>query len=162
MSTRITLACDLLEQFVGKAKRVVVVGHEHAALKVDDAIGDTAARVALVPAEARRSRRIVCRPQDAPGQRRLISVGRVHVVDDLALVPDVIAGGDDINAEFEQLFGYLRCDAEAAGGVFAVGDGEVDAVLLLQFRQTLVNDGAPGRPKMSPTKSMRKLIAVLG
>src|ERR1039458_4260753 len=93
---------DLLEQLVGIAKWVVVAGHKHTALKVDDAIGDAAARAALVPAEARGTHWIVCRPQDAARQGRLISVGGVQVLDDLALVPDVVAGGDDVDAELEQ------------------------------------------------------------
>jgi hypothetical protein len=33
-------------------------------------------------------------------------------------------------------------DAEAAGGILAVGYGEIDRVLLLQFREALVHDGA--------------------
>ena len=117
--------------------------------------------LSLIPAEAGRAGGIVRRTQHAARQRGLIAVGGVHVLDDLALVPDVIAGGDDVDAEFEQLLGDLRSDAEAAGGVFAVGDGEIDAVLLLQFRQALVNDGAAGRPKMSPTKSIRKQLQSL-
>ena len=72
-----------------------------------------------------------CRPQHATGQRRLISVGGVQVIDNLAFVPDVIAGGDDINAEFEQLFGNLRSNAEATCGVLAVSDGQFNAVLPL-------------------------------
>ena len=58
----------------------------------------------------------------------------LQVVDDLALVPDVIAGGEDVDAEVEKLVDDLRSDAEAAGGVFAVGDNQVDAVLLLTSR----------------------------
>ena len=77
----------------------------------------------------------------------LIAVGRVHVVDDLALIPDVVAGGDDIDAEFEQFFGDLRRDAEAAGGVLTVGDGEVNRVLLLQFGQPFMHDGAARTPE---------------
>ena len=80
----------------------------------------------------------------SPRQRRLIAIGGVHVIDDLALVPDVIAGSDDVDAELEQLLGDLRRNAEAAGGVFTVRDGEVDRVLLLELRQALMDDGAAG------------------
>jgi hypothetical protein len=53
----------------------------------------------------------------------------------------VIAGGDDVDAEFEKFLGDLRSDTEAAGGVLAVGDGEIDRVLLPQLGQALVHDG---------------------
>ena len=42
----------------------------------------------------------------------------------------------------KQLLGDLRGDAEAASRILAVGDGEIDGVLFLQFRQAFVNDGA--------------------
>ena len=45
--------------------------------------------------------------------------------------------------EFEQLFGNLRRDAKASGGVLAVGDGELNAVLFLQFGQAFVDNVAP-------------------
>ncbi len=46
--------------------------------------------------------------------------------------------------EFEQFLGDLRGDAEAAGGVLAVSDGEIDRMVLLQLWQALVNDGPAG------------------
>jgi hypothetical protein len=49
-----------------------------------------------------------------------------EIVVDLALVPDVVAAGEDVEAVAEQLVGELRGDAEPAGGVFGVGDAEVD------------------------------------
>jgi len=49
-----------------------------------------------------------------------------EIVVDFAFVPDVIAAREDVDAVAEELVGELRGDAEAAGGVFAVGDGQVD------------------------------------
>jgi len=46
-----------------------------------------------------------------------------------------------------KLLGDLRCNAEAPGGVFAVGDGQFDVVLFLQLGQSLVDDGSPGTAK---------------
>jgi len=97
--------------------------------RIDELIALTERLTALIAEQAQAFE--ARRPQDAARQRRLISVGGVQVIDDLALVPDVVAGGDDVDAEFEQLFGNLRSDAEAAGGVLAVGDGEFNAVLPL-------------------------------
>src|ERR1019366_3604161 len=152
---------DPLQQLIGIAKGIVVVGHEYATLKIDDAIGNTAARAPFVPAKARGPCRIVCRTQDPTGQGRLISIGGVHVIDDLAFVPDVVAGGDDVNAEFEQLFGNLWSDAEATSRVLAVGNGEFNIVLPLQFRQTLVNDSAPGASENVTDEKYAQAVAVL-
>src|SRR5208282_599506 len=98
---------------------------------------------ALVPPEARRSRRVVSWPQQTARERSFVAIGRVHVLDDLTLVPDVVAGSDDINAELEQFLGYLRCDAKAPSGILPVGDGELHAVQFLQLGQPFVDDGAP-------------------
>src|SRR5271169_3983981 len=89
---------DLLQQFVNDAERIVIVSHEHAALNVDHSVVDAAAGASLIPAEAWATGRIICRPQNTPRQRGFIAIGRVHVVDDFALVPDVVAGGDDVGA----------------------------------------------------------------
>src|SRR5208283_4130904 len=96
---------DLLQQFVGYAEGIVIAGHENASLQIDDAIIHAAARARLVPAEAGRAHGIVGRPQQASRQRTLV------------------AGGDDIDAELEQLFGNLRSDPEAAGGILTISDG---------------------------------------
>ena len=48
----------------------------------------------------------------------------------LALVPDVVAGGEHVGAQVEEILGDLRRDAEAAGGVFGVDDDQFDLVCL--------------------------------
>ncbi len=68
----------------------------------------------------------------------------LHVLEDFALVPDVVAGGDDVGAEIENFFGERRRDAEAAGCVFAVDDEEVDLVSFEEMGQVLVHDVAAG------------------
>ena len=83
------------------------------------------------------------------------STGHRHVVEDFLLVPDVVAGGDDVGAEVEELFGEGGRDAEAAGGVFTVDDEEVDGVGFDDVGEMLADDVAAGRaPKTSPTKRM--------
>jgi len=52
-----------------------------------------------------------------PQQARLA----VQVIVELALVPDVVAAGEDVQAEGEQILGDGGGDAEAPGGGFRVG-----------------------------------------
>jgi hypothetical protein len=47
----------------------------------------------------------------------------------------VIAGRDEVDAGGEHLVGRLARKAEAAGGVFAVGDHDVDVVLFADERE---------------------------
>jgi hypothetical protein len=54
------------------------------------------------------------------------AVLRGQVVVDFALVPDVIPAGENVNAQLQQLFRYERGDPEAARGILAVRDHEVD------------------------------------
>jgi hypothetical protein len=76
-----------------------------------------------------------------------IAIGHLKVLDDLAFVPDVIAGSHHVDAEIEKLFRQRRRDSETGRGIFAVGDHEVDCVLLAQFRQAIFYDRAPGPAK---------------
>ena len=70
--------------------------------------------------------------------------GDGHVFEDLFFVPDVVAGGDDVGAEVEEFFGDGGGDAEAAGGVFAVDDEEVDGVGFEDVGKVLAYDVAAG------------------
>ena len=45
---------------------------------------------------------------------------------DLFLIPDVIAGGQDIDSPIEQFIGNLGRDAKPAGGILAVQNREID------------------------------------
>ena len=78
------------------------------------------------------------------GARSWLSAGDgVQVVDQLALVPDVVAGGQHVRAQIEELFGDLRRQAKAAGGVFRIDDGQLDVVRLAQVADVLAHDPAP-------------------
>ena len=55
-----------------------------------------------------------------------------EIGNDGALVPDVIAGGEQINLGIQKLIGDLGRDAESCGGIFDVGDAEIDAIFLDQ------------------------------
>src|SRR5205823_5015768 len=63
---------------------------------------------------------------------------------DLALVPDVVAGGNDVDSRGEERIGGRRGEPQPAGDVLAVGGDEVDGPLLAQPRQLLLDGLAPG------------------
>ena len=50
----------------------------------------------------------------------------------------MVAAGDDVHAGGEDFFGGLGRDAGAAGGVFAVGNDEIERVLFAQFGQEVL------------------------
>src|SRR5262249_26409073 len=66
-----------------------------------------------------------------------------QIIVDLALVPDMIAAGEDIGPIPEQLVRELRGYTEPAGSVFAVGDGEVDAFAVDNLRQASGDNASP-------------------
>ena len=96
-----------------------------------------------VDTEARSADGVVGGTDDAAAAD--VGIGRDgHVFKDLFFVPDVVAGGDDVGAEIEEFFSDGRCDAEAAGCIFAVDDEEIDGVGLEDVGQMFTNDMAAG------------------
>src|SRR5207247_9438034 len=69
-------------------------------------------------ARARDAGRQVRRPQQA--------AALAQVIEDRRVLPDVVAGREDVDARVEQLFRALRVDALAARCILAVGDHELD------------------------------------
>jgi len=140
------LGGDFAEEFVGLTEGVIAGRHEDAALEVHHGVGLTSGQRALVNAEARRAYGVVGGTKDAATAD--VRVGRDgHVFEDLFFVPDVVAGGDDVGAEIEEFFCDGRGDAEAAGGVFAVDDEEIDGVGLDDMGQVFADDVAAGGAK---------------
>src|SRR6266404_581166 len=99
------LGGEFVQNFVGLAEGVVVAGHEDAALQVDDGEGCAAPRFAFEDAPAGRAGGIVGGTQDALGVLLEVVGAELEVLDDLALVPNVVAGGEDVDAELEELVG---------------------------------------------------------
>ena len=54
----------------------------------------------------------------------------------------MVAGGENVNTQFEEFLGERRGDAETGGGVLSVGQHEVDGVLLHQSGKALFDDGS--------------------
>ena len=92
--------------------------HVNPPLQIQDGAIDSVARLHHHHAASRQLLHVIRRTQ----QTRLAG----EIIVNFALVPDVIAGGDDVQAVVEQFVGELGRDAEPAGGVFTVGDGQVD------------------------------------
>ena len=74
----------------------------------------------------------------------------LQVIENLALVPDVVAGGEHIRADFEEFLGDGRRDAEPSGGILGVGDGQVDPVGGDDVLQMVGSDAPPGRCENIP------------
>ena len=94
---------------------------------VDDEHPRAVPRSVDVGAAPGRPERIVNGPQKA-----IVAIGEDER---LALVPDVVAGRHAVGAGGEQVLEDIFGDAEAAGGVLAVDDDEVEAVLRDQAGQ---------------------------
>ena len=68
---------------------------------------------AFVPTPAGKFGWVIRRTQQAARRAVRIAIGHLEIVDDLALVPNVIARGKHVDAEFEEFLGDLSGDAEA-------------------------------------------------
>ena len=82
---------------------------------------------------------------------------------DLALVPDMVAGGHAVRAGCIERFGNAGRDAEAVGRILAVDDRAVDGHALTQHRQVLDNRLATAfaddiSEKQEPHGSIRVVI----
>ena len=117
------------------AEGIVEVAHEDASLHVHHPQPPPVGRLRNAAAAARRTFRIVGRPEQLRG-------GVLEVRHDLALRPDVIAAGHEIDLAGEQLLGAVGGDPGAAGAVLHVGDHEVDAL----FRDELGDEVLHGLP----------------
>jgi hypothetical protein len=79
-----------------------------------------------------------------------VAVGHLKEVHDFALVPDVVAGSEDVNPQLEQFFRDLRGDAEPGRRILTVCNDQVDGVVSHQRRQPFFYDIA-ARPAKNVT-----------
>jgi hypothetical protein len=117
-------------------ERIVERIHEDAAHDIDD----------KHPAPLRATTRLAPRPGVPGGKVGGPDQARLPLDEDerLALVPDMIAERDDVGACVDEVLADLLGDAEAAGGVLAVDDDEVEAQVADQRRQVLGDRRSPG------------------
>src|SRR5205085_10133504 len=109
------LGLGFSQQGVGVAEGIVILRQEDAALKVDDGIRNLADDT-LKKSHAGSTRGIVGGTEHAARGAVRIAVGGVEVLNDFALVPDVIAGGEHGDVEVEKLVNDGGREAESAGG----------------------------------------------
>ena len=72
---------------------------------------------------------------------------RLHIFDNLAFVPDMVTGRDDVRALVEELVGDPRSYPEPPGRVLGVYHHQVDAPLLDQRAQVLAYNTPPSLAK---------------
>ena len=120
----------LLEPFkftVGNLKRTFQIFHIHPSFKIEYTDLDSARSGQNGTPGSRRPARIVGGTDNArisQDQRNLF-----------LLVPDMVAAGQQMNALLEQLFGNFDRQAETTGGIFTVGDHNIDRVPVHQAVQ---------------------------
>ena len=132
--TYLDFGTQLGKESVGFAKRAIDGCHVGAPLQIDNRAVDSVSRLDDNDAGTRQLRRVIGWTQQARLAR--------EVVINFALVPDMIAAGEHVDAEAEQIVGQLRRDAEAAGGVFAIGDREMN-VFGFYDRLQMTGDNRP-------------------
>src|SRR4051812_19495899 len=132
---------EFLQDLVHQAEGVVVTGHKHAPLHINDGVLHALARLTFIPAMPGGTGREV-RGTNQPAS--LAAGGIIHVLHDVALVPNVIARGNDADAMLEKFLGDLWRNAKTSSGVFTVSNDEVDSVLGNYLRQAMLDDGASG------------------
>ena len=76
-----------------------------------------------------------------------VACDQVKVVDDLPLIPNMIPGGNDVDIEFEQLFGEGGRDAEAGGSVLAICDDQIDVSVAHDPGQAVLYNRPPRTSK---------------
>jgi hypothetical protein len=89
----------------------------------------------------------VCRPHHAPPTLLAVGGRAVHVVNQFALVPHVVAGGQNVRAKVEKLLGDLGRDAEPAGRVFRVHHDQVHVMRLTHMPDMFAHNPAPRAAK---------------
>ena len=70
----------------------------------------------------------------------------IEMGNDIALVPDMVAGGDHIDADAIEFIADFRRDTEPAGRVFTIHDDEIEVIAFAQHGNMLDHGLAPGPP----------------
>ena len=133
------LGLHLRQEVVRLAKGVIAGAHEDASLQVHDGIRLTVGQLAFIGTKTGCVYGVIGWTDDAAATL-VRGGGHGHVLEDLFLVPDVIARGDDVRAEIKKLFRDGRRDAKTTGGVFAVDDQQIHFVRFDEVRQVFPHD----------------------
>src|SRR5258705_12856887 len=124
------VAPQLIEEIVDRAERIVRRRHERATDRVhDEDIFD----------HDKAATRIARREVDGPDREWK----ELDVVEELALIPDVVAVRDDIRAVGVELARDVQRESRPTGGVLAIHDREIDLVLDSDLRQQRLDRISP-------------------
>ena len=126
------------ELAIDRRERIVERVHVDAAHGVDDEGASAGVGLDHGGAAARRAGRIIERPDQT---RRALDKDQR-----LLLIPGVIAERHRIDAGLDQFAIDRLGDAEAAGGVLAIGDDQIELPIADKLRQALGDDGSPAPP----------------
>ena len=119
-----------VENGFGCLERVVEFRvHEHAAHDIGDQHAGAVAGVIKARAAPWRARGVIRRAQEL--------IVALAENDRFLLVPDMVAGGDDIGAGIDGFEEDILGDAEAAGGILAVDDDEIEFQVGHEPRQAI-------------------------
>ena len=121
--------------------------HEDPALQIDDRVGLSGGQLPFVDPMSWRARDVIGGAQHAA--RAIVAVRRhgLHIFDNLAFVPDMVAGSEDVGALVEELVGDPRRYAKAAGRILSVDHHQVDLPLFDQGCEVLAYDAPSGVAK---------------
>src|SRR5581483_8141823 len=119
----------LPEKIVDHPERVVIAGHKHASLQVDDGIRNLTARFPLIQTPARQGGRVICWPEEAPSGTVRISIRGLEVFDDLPLVPNVVSRAQHFNSSLEQFLRQGWSNTKTSSCVLAIGNDQVSLML---------------------------------
>src|SRR5947209_9707105 len=137
------LTFDGRNQRVSFAERIISILHENAALEINHGKALALRQSAFIQADAGNTFSIVRWPQHFPGTAARISIRRIKVIQNLALIPDVISRGEHMAAEVKQLLGNSRGNSEAAGRVLSIGNDQIHLIRLYKMRKMIAHDLAP-------------------
>ena len=138
---------DCFEQGIRRAEGIFQVAHEDPALQIDDRVGLSGGQLPLVDPMSWRARDIIGRAQHAAWAIMAVRGHGLHVFDNLAFVPDMVAGSEDVGALVEELLGDPRGHAKAAGRILRVDHHQVDLPLFDQGGEVFRYDTPSGVAK---------------
>ena len=130
-------ALDALDELKGLLVGTIIGSHKSSPLQIDDRQGQV----------------FFCNRDDARSWSATRKIGRpqhsrltVEINADVALIPNVIACGDDVNAQIKKPLGDFWRDAPTTSAVFTVDDDEIRTIGGLQVGQQLFKSRSPWRP----------------
>jgi hypothetical protein len=71
-----------------------------------------------------------------------VPVGSLEEIDNLALVPDMVASSKNVNSHLEEVFSQRRREAETRGCVLPISEHEINGMLFYERWKTIFDYGS--------------------